>query len=93
MMAHDDPRGLKLDALCRRLGLSTSKLNREQKMASIINADLCYDNFCKEFFSLTNKSGGVLRGMCTHGIMYVFNPLVESEGPSLNPVPYQCHAT
>ena len=82
MLAHDDPRGLKLDALCRRLGLSTSKLNREQKMASIINADLCYDNFCKEFFSLTNKSGGVLRGMCTHGITYVFKPLVECEGPS-----------
>ena len=40
-------------------------------MARIINADLCSDNVRKEFFSLTNKSGGVLRGMCLHGITNV----------------------
>ena len=69
-----------LNKLCTKLGLPYKNLANSKKMSNIVNADLCYDNFKKEFFAISGKSGGVLRGMCTHGITCAMKVLIDPEG-------------
>ena len=69
-----------LNKLCSKLGLPFKKISNKQKMMNIVNADLCYDRFKKEFFALSGRSGGLLRGMCTHGITCAMKILIDPEG-------------
>ena len=65
---------------CKELGIRCSGLRIDEMKTAIINAGVCFDKFAEKFFELTGKSGGVLRGLCEHGVVFVTKVLLWPEG-------------
>ena len=76
------PSKLTLRNLCRELGITPLPTTKRDLTDSIINTNVPYDEFVTKFFKLGGRSGGVARGFCEHGIVYVLKLLTGPEGAS-----------
>ena len=73
---------LSLITLCKELGVKPLPKTRNGLIEAIVQANVPYDEFAAKYFKLGGKSGGIARGFCTHGVVYVMKILVGPEGAS-----------
>ena len=71
---------LTLRNLCKEIGITNLPTTKWDLTDSIINANVPYDEFVTKFFKIGGRSGGVARGFCEHGIVYVIKLFTGPEG-------------
>ena len=70
-----------MKSICRKAGLPIGT-KAEMRDAMLKASGSIDTEMCKNFASITSKSGGLLHGHCQHGFTYLFKILVLPEGVS-----------